>query len=69
VAPSLNGGPCLTFGYGLNRFSVPLVGHFSKSHPFGSFLEGGTKYSQELEGGRDSAGREVREGKRGKNQE
>ena len=30
-----------------------------------SFLEGGTKYPQKLEGGRDLEGREEREGKRG----
>jgi hypothetical protein len=30
-----------------------------------SFLEGGTKYSQELQGGKDLGGREVGEGKMG----
>jgi len=29
VASSLNLGPCLTPGYGLNSFSLPVVGYFS----------------------------------------
>jgi hypothetical protein len=33
-----------------------------------SFLEGKTKYSQEVDGGRDLGGREEGEGERGQNQ-
>jgi hypothetical protein len=37
----------------------------TKMWMFQSFLEGGTEYSQEVEGGRDLGGREEEEGEKG----
>ena len=43
MAPSLSQLPCLASGYGLDRFSLPLVGYFSYCHPSG--VLGGSCFS------------------------